>query len=114
MLYTEHPIPADAPIWRVREADRLRAWLRDDTDETDGILRWKSNGRVVPASSYADAYCTPPATSAEVERRENDAFLEAYRSLPQEYDEDTLNEMRGAFGEGATVVNIVTGHRTTL
>jgi hypothetical protein len=114
MIYRENDIPADQPAWRVREAGRLREWLRDGTDETDGILRWKSNGRVVPASAYRDAYCTPPAGSAEVERQEGEAFLEAYRRLPHEHDAETLDEMRREFGAGSTVVNVVTGRRISL
>lgn len=114
MIHREDEIPADALAWRVREATRLRQWLRDDTDAVDGILRWKSNGRVVPASTYRDAYCTPPEGSAQVERQEADAFLEAYRSMPHHHDEETLAEMRSEFGVGTTVVNVITGTRTTL
>lgn len=114
MLHTENEIPANEPAWRVREAARLRESIRDDTDETEGILRWKSNGRVVPASTYRDAHCTPPAGSAETERREADAFLEEYRRLPHSYDAETLDEMRREFGVGTTVVNVATGIRTTL
>ena len=114
MIYRENEIPADQPAWRVREAGRLRDWLRGDTDETDGILRWRSNGRVVPASTYRDAYCTPPEGSADVERREGEAFLEKYRQMPQHYDDETLAEMRSEFGAGSTVVNIVTGRRISL
>ena len=114
MIHTEDEIPPDAPAWRVREAGRLREWLRDDTEETDGILRWKSNGRVVPATAYRDAYCTPPEGSAQVEQSEASAFLEAYRSMQQQYDEEQLAEMRSAFGAGSVVVNVITGKRTTL
>lgn len=114
MLHKENPIPVDALAWRVREAERLRDWFRNETIKDGGILRWKTNGRVVPASSYRDAYCTPPEGSEELERLEGEAFLEAYRALPQHHDEETLAEMRGAFGEGATVVNVITGRRTRL
>ena len=114
MLYGENVIPADAPAWRIRDAHRLRAWFRDDTEAVDGILRWKSNGRVVPESTYRDAYCDPPAGSAEVERSEGQAFLDAYRNMPDQYDDEALAEMRSTFGDGAVVVNIVTGRRLTL
>lgn len=114
MPYIERPIPADALPWRVREAERLRDWLRNDTIEDAGILRWKTNGHVVPSSTYRDAYCDPPIGSEQIERQEADAFLAEYRAMQIEHDEETLAEMRAAFGEGTTVVNILTGHRTRL
>lgn len=114
LAYLEDTIPGDVQPWKLREALKLREWLRDETDEDRGILRWKTNGRVVPASVYADAFCIPPAGSADVERREGDEFLKLYRERACAPDEDQVAEMRAAFGRGTTVVNVITGIRTRL
>jgi hypothetical protein len=114
MLHQELPVPAGLPAWREREVARLRDWIRNDTDDLDGILRWKTNGRVVPETSYRDAFCEPPPGSVDTERRENAAFLDEYRRNPPRHSDETLAEMRNEFGEGATVVDVVSGRRTVL
>lgn len=56
-----------------------------------------------------DAEATKAAREAEVE-----ASLAAYRKNARPATSEELNEMRAAFGEGQTVVNILTGQRYSL
>ncbi len=56
-----------------------------------------------------DAEATTAAREAEVE-----ASLAAYRRNARPASQEELNEMRAAFGEGQTVVNILTGQRYEL
>ena len=56
-----------------------------------------------------DAEATAAARAEEVQRS-----LEAYRANAKPASEEETNEMRAAFGEGQTVVDILTGERITL
>ena len=56
-----------------------------------------------------DAEATAAARAEEVQRS-----LEAYRANAKPASEEEKNEMRAAFGEGQTVVDILTGERITL
>ena len=49
-------------------------------------------------------------------KEDTETFLKRYREQQKNkvYSEEELYEMRAAFGEGETVVNVVTGKRITL
>lgn len=56
-----------------------------------------------------DVEATQAARAAEVSKS-----LEGYRRTARPASREELNEMRAAFGEGQTVVNIITGQRYSL
>ena len=114
MTYVELPMPEDVLPWRRREADQLRTSFRSDADLVDGVLRWRSNGRVVPSHCFRDAFCMPPAANGPTERVENDASLAEYARHVPVYSPETLAEMRSEYGEGAMVVDVLSGRRTRI
>ena len=56
-----------------------------------------------------DVEATQAARSAEVSKR-----LEGYRRTARPASHEEVNEMRAIFGEGQTVVDIITGQRYSL
>lgn len=127
MLYRELPMPqvgdknAKRPAFGinerdVREALRLREQFRTAAYEDGGVLRWKSNDRCVPMHCFEDAFCEPPALQQETVRAEDAAAIADYiaRNKGRQRSPEELFEMRAAFGEGATVVDVLTGDRTQL
>jgi len=106
-------IPQQAYAWKLKEIERSRQSLRDETFVgANGERRWKSNPTsVIPMDVFRDAYVTPPAS----QQAERDACVEreigAYRERMKNYvpSAEEQFEMRAAFGPGRTVVNIITG-----
>ena len=85
----------------------------------DGTCRWKSNNRVLPTDCREKLSHTPYRSLYDEEackaadEAETAAFLENYRRNHRTTDEERM-EMRAAFGEGATVVDVITGERISL
>ena len=85
----------------------------------DGICRWKSNNRVLPAecreklsySPYRDLFDEQACKAAD--EAETAETLAAYRRSHQTTEEERM-EMRAAFGTGTTVVDIISGERIAL
>jgi hypothetical protein len=92
--------------------------------DEDNILRWDSNGRVVPydvlrTAGYDEEF---RAQCREVEERENSEMIQEYIQQQREFDADTSLEAmaikreqawerRAAFGEGAEVVDVFSGRK---
>ena len=80
----------------------------------DGVVRWKSNNRVLPEecreilshTTLKDLFSEEASRAAE--DAETLAFLEGYSHRASE---EEISEMRAAFGEGATVVDVISGER---
>lgn len=88
------------------------------TVEADGAIKWNSNGRYL-----MDDFCEkleyagyPFSREATAEKRDaqNAESLAEYRRNDRGLSGEALLEARAAFGEGATVVNVLTGRRTML
>ena len=85
----------------------------------DGVCRWKSNNRVLPAhcrellthSPYRDLFDEQACNEAESE--ETARAIAAYKENHRTTEEEKA-EMRAAFGTGTTVVDIITGERVAL
>jgi len=98
----------------------MRFWLDGSATWADGAYRWKSNNSVPGEDMIgrwlALGYITADEAKASIKLRksETDAFLKAYRKNPPKPTAEDLFEMRAAFGEGAEVVNIITGKVTKL
>lgn len=87
------------------------------TIDESGVVRNRI-GRVafddmVEVLSYVTDKANADATRA-ARNEENRAFLNEYRMRDTTPRTEELNEMRAAFGEGATVVDILTGKRIVL
>lgn len=52
--------------------------------------------------------------TTEVRQKENEEFLKEYASDNHKHSKEELAEMRAAFGEGATVIDVLTGKRIQL
>ncbi len=88
------------------------------TVEADGAIRWNSNG-----SYLMDDFCEkleyagyPFDREATARKRDaqNEEFLAEYRRNDRGLSGEALAEARAAFGEGTTVVNVLTGKKTRL
>lgn len=84
------------------------------------MLRWKSNNSVPPQEvldfwKYIGKRFNMTKSVAARERETKD-FLKEYRKRMENYEHsaEEMAEMRAAFGEGATVVNVITGKKTKL
>ena len=100
----------------VQEAVKHAA--EEATVDENGAISWKSSGNYLP-----DDYCekleyagfpfsrtaTEYAREAQVEKE-----LAEYRKNRRAPSEAELREMRRTFGEGATVVDVITGDRIQL
>lgn len=85
--------------------------------DNNGVYRWKSNDSVPPEDILEEMFVDAVIDEEElryckmVRKREQDVFLNAYRERMANHvhSEEELYEMRAAFGEGAEVVNAITG-----
>lgn len=88
------------------------------TVETDGAIRWKGNGRYLMDDfceklEYA-GYAFSRKATAEKRDAQNEESLAEYRKSDRGLSGEALFEARAAFGEGTTIVNVLTGRRTKL
>lgn len=84
-----------------------------------GEFRWKSNDAVIPPHCWDDGYMAiPPMPDRHMEAYNDDLerTIAEYqeRMKTQSFSDEQLAEMRGAFGEGVEVVNVLTGKKTRL
>lgn len=88
----------------------------------EGIVRWISNGNI-PFDDILEKFQYEGRISAfnlEISSltraNETASFLMSYREQMKNHvpDEEEMYEMRSAFGEGTTVVNVITGNKVTL
>ena len=93
---------------------------RDNIEvEDDGAAKWISSGNYLPADvveklTFAGAdFFSAEATAAKRDAQ-TAAFLDSYRRNYKGPSEEEKAEMRAAFGEGTTVVNVITGEKTRL
>lgn len=96
----------------------VKGAVQDATIDKNGAISWKSNGRYLP-----DDYCeklefagypfSREATKAAREAQVAQELAE-YRSNYRGPSASDLDEMRAAFGEGTTVVNVLTGRKVRL
>lgn len=90
---------------------KLDAYLDDE-----GVYRWISNDQV-PFDDLLEAAGVAPETRQTCREAREAGYaaltkrLKAQDAAP---DAEQLFEMRAAFGEGTTVVNVITGRRTKL
>ena len=88
------------------------------TVEADGAIKWNSNGRYLMDDfceklEYAGYLFSREATARKRDAQNEESIAE-YRRNHRGLSGEALAEARAAFGEGATVVNILMGERTKL
>lgn len=106
---------------RNAEEEVKKAVAKADADaavEADGAIKWNSNGRYL-----MDDFCEkleyagyPFSREATARKRDvqNEESIAEYRRNYRGLSGEELAEARAAFGEGTTVVNVLTGERTRL
>jgi hypothetical protein len=104
----------------VLDVSKARAEFQKARVSGSGVVRWKSNDRVPPQDcldEFAEAGCEFNMV-ASVRAREADdrEFFAEYRrqQASRQPSAEELFEMRAAFGEGAEVVDVITGRRIKL
>ena len=88
------------------------------TVEADGAIRWNSNGRYLMDDfceklEYAGYPFSREATAKKRSAQDAESLAE-YRKNHRGLGTEELAEARAAFGEGTTVVNVLTGEKTVL
>ena len=88
------------------------------TIDADGAIRWNSNGRYLMDDfceklEYAGYAFSREATAAKRDAQNAESLAE-YRRNDKGFSREELAEARAAFGEGTTVVNVLTGKKTKL
>lgn len=99
------------------EVERAAQQLRE-ADIEDGIIRWPSNGRVLPEDlvEFAAHLGLPvdPARCSAVRDADLDEFVAAYREARRNGPTaEELAEAQAAHGPGVELVNVLTGERWT-
>ncbi len=102
-------------FWR-KERDRTRQSIEDGARRENGLLIWNSNDRLVPSSILDEAGLVASDAQRKAEEKQNEKSLAEYREARKNHtpSEEELFEMRAAFGEGTTVVDVFTGKKIQL
>ena len=90
--------------------------IATDTYEIDGVKFWNSNNSPVPHWVYDEADLECPQIQRGAYDADLDKWTEKYKKHMEkhEHSAEELFEMRAAFGEGETVVNVLTGKKIVL
>ena len=109
-------------FWKKNAEEEVRkAVAKADSDaavEADGAIKWNSNGRYLMDDfceklEYA-GYAFSREATAEKREAQNAESLAEYCRNDKGLTGEALAEARAAFGEGTTVVNVLTGKKTLL
>ena len=109
-------------FWKKNAEEEVRkAVAQADTQatvEADGAIKWTGNGRYLMDDfceklEYA-GYAFDREATARKRDAQNEESLAQYRRNDRGLSGEALAEAGAAFGEGATVVNVLTGRKTRL
>ena len=112
-------------FWQ-RHAEEEVQWILDKYENGEllideyGVAYWASNNNAIPEEcAFKGKYGGLPIDlemTKELEDRQTEKSIEEYRERMKNhvYTAEELGEMRNAFGEGATVVNVITGKKIRL
>jgi len=108
--------------WQVREDEQnLSKFETDAQVDTNGIVRWKSNGRIPFSDMLVLWHQSGKKFNLElsilVRKAEDAQIINRFRAkqaarTPEQIREERA-QARAAFGPGTTVVNALTGERYT-
>lgn len=90
----------------------------DAYQDEEGVWRWKTNDRV-PFKDMLECWGLDEETMQKciaARKKDTSAFLSKYRKQMENYvpSAEEKFEMQAAFGEGAEVVNVITGKKIQL
>lgn len=101
-------------------AEALEDVAKNAVVEEDGAIRWISSGNYIPDDfceklEYGGYNFSREATRIKKDIQQS-KFAEEYRKSMENhvYTDEELYEMKSAFGEGACVVDIITGKKIYL
>jgi hypothetical protein len=114
MSYTHNTYNKPASLMKQQLRDRAVLRTVEVDPEIVTAYLWKSNGSPVPADYIFWAGLPEGAVRSQEKARKAHVarVIEAQRN--RTYSEEEKFEMRAAFGEGETVVNILTGEKIQL
>jgi hypothetical protein len=101
--------------WRRKDAIKMSNRFEVGAYVIDGVVRWKSNDSVPPQDILElwkyEGKDFDYVKSVEERQAEMRKSIEEYKKQMENYSPtaEELFQMRSAFGEGATVVNAITG-----
>ena len=103
------------------DARRKEDFYIDETDSTSGpVVRWRSNDRIpfgdmLAEFAHAGWISVQTVENSLAQRKIEDRIsIENYRKNYKGPGEEEMFEARAAFGAGARVVNVFTGHTYTV
>lgn len=111
-------VPLDEPgpgAWAKRDEQERDRLARDLVIDRDGVARWTTNGRAIPADVAATYGATGRISALTVRNtararyRETAEFLAAYRAADRGPSAEERAEARAAHGAGVRLVNVLTG-----
>ncbi len=109
-------------FWKKNAEEEVRkAVAKVDADaavEADGAIKWNSNGRYLMDDfceklEYAGYGFSREATAKKRDAQNAESLAE-YRKNDKGFTGEELAGARAAFGEGTTVVDVLTGKKTRL
>ena len=105
----------------IHEAENLLARKKEIKVDPDGAASWISSGNYLPEDVveklvYAGADFFSPDATKIARENQTKIFLEKYRIARRDhkYSDEEVFELRSAFGNGKTIVDIVTGETIVL
>jgi len=104
--------------WREREKIENAEKINDAYIDDEGVYRWTSSKRV-PFNDMLECWNLSDETMQkciEARSKDDSEFAASYRKRMENYEPsaEEMYEMRSAFGEGETVVNVITGKTIKL
>mgnify|MGYP006968293447 FL=1 len=109
-------------FWKKNAEEEVRKAVAQADEKAavdeDGAIKWNSNGRYLMDDfceklEYAGYPFDRQATARKRDAQDEESLAE-YRRNDRGLSGEALAEARAAFGEGATVVNVLTGKKTKL
>ncbi len=98
-----------------REQDTMRGKIDADGYREGNVLYWKAvPGRPVPVHCFKDAGLVPTREQTDAYNDSTAKAIASYKANQRPHTGEELAEMRAAFGEGETVVDVFTGRKVTL
>lgn len=109
-------------FWKQNAQEEVRKavfWAENDAEVDEfGAIRWKNNKRYLmdDLCEKLEYACYPFSRKATARARaiQVDEELAEYRKNPPQIDAEMMAEMRSAFGDGAVVVDIISGRKIYL
>lgn len=97
--------------------ERMYQWETDEllVNPINGVATWASNGNPLPEECALQAKLAGVPIDVEATRKARDEHLEEFaKNYRHEVTAEEMFEMKAAFGEGTTVVNVLTGEKIKL